>query len=376
MTHSLYNCVAPVFNISKRVLIPSSVGFRNVTNLWKTVEVRFVGSIAEDSTVADRRDLLLAKSESSIKRNDTYESRLLKIAIIGVPNVGKSTVINQLVGRKVCSISSKVHTTRCKARAIGIEGNTQLVFLDTPGLVTADESHRHHLEHSFHSDSETAMLEADVIGVIHDVSNTWTRDRLDPKVLRLLYLYPKKNSFLILNKIDAMKAKRKLLDVVRLLTNNSLAGQSKMSEHEPSLVVDYTKSRDQQTADSRHNQPLNSEMNSSQSLSELQIQRKVQNQKGWPNFSEVFMVSALLGDGMNDIKDYLLHISEPSPWLYPVSEFTDQPSETVIVNTVRSKLLDHLPQELPYNLDTAIEYFDVGADGKGKAVPVQARTDP
>nr|AGM32835.1 putative GTP-binding protein Era [Coptotermes formosanus] len=175
------------------------------------------------------------------------------------------------------------------------------------------------------------MLEADVIGVVHDVSNTWTRDRLDPKVLRLLYLYPKKHSFLILNKTDAVKTKRKLLDVVRFLTNNSLARQSKMSEHEPSLVIDYTESREQQTADGRHSQPLNSEMNSSQSLSELQIQRKVQNQKGWPNFSEVFMVSALLGDGMNDIKDYLLHISEPSPWLYPVSEFTDQPSETVII---------------------------------------------
>jgi len=61
--------------------------------------------------------------------------------------------------------------------------------------------HRHHLEYAFHSDSETAMLEADVIGVVHDVSNTWTRDRLDPKVLRLLYLYPKKHSFLILNKV-------------------------------------------------------------------------------------------------------------------------------------------------------------------------------
>lgn len=92
------------------------------------------------------------------------------------------------------------------------------------------------------------------------------------------------------------------MDVVRLLTNNSLAGQSEMSEHEPSLVIDYTESREQQTADMRHTEPLDNEMNSSQSLSELQIQRKVQNQKGWSKFSEVFMVSALLGDGMNDIK--------------------------------------------------------------------------
>lgn len=92
------------------------------------------------------------------------------------------------------------------------------------------------------------------------------------------------------------------MDVVRLLTNNSLAGQSEVSEHEPSLVIDYTESREQQTADMRHNEPLDNEMNSSQSLSEFQIQRKVQNQKGWSKFSEVFMVSALLGDGMNDIK--------------------------------------------------------------------------
>jgi hypothetical protein len=52
------------------------------------------------------------------------------------------------------------------------------------------------------------MLEADVIGVVHDVSNTWTRDRLDPKVLRLLYLYPKKHSFLILNKVCMYHAVR------------------------------------------------------------------------------------------------------------------------------------------------------------------------
>lgn len=99
-----------------------------------------------------------------------------------------------------------------------------------------------------------------------------------------------------------MKAKRKLLDIVRLLTNNSLAGQSEISENEPSLVLDYTETREQQTTDMRHTEALNNEMNSSHNLSELQIQRKVQNQKGWSKFSEVFMVSALLGDGMNDIK--------------------------------------------------------------------------
>jgi predicted GTPase len=68
-------------------------------------------------------------------------------------------------------------------------------------LMNILSSHRHHLEHSFRSDSEIAMLEADVIGVVHDVSNTWARDRLDPKVLRLLHLYPMKHSFLILNKV-------------------------------------------------------------------------------------------------------------------------------------------------------------------------------
>lgn len=99
-----------------------------------------------------------------------------------------------------------------------------------------------------------------------------------------------------------MKTKRKLLDIVHLLTNNSLAGQSEISENEPSLVIDYTETREQQTADMRHTEPPNNEINSSQSLSELQIHRKVQNQKGWSKFSEVFMVSALLGDGMNDIK--------------------------------------------------------------------------
>lgn len=60
---------------------------------------------------------------------------------------------------------------------------------------------RFNLEKSFASGSVNAIGEADIIGVIHDVSNRYTRNRLDPKVLRLLHLNAHKESFLILNKV-------------------------------------------------------------------------------------------------------------------------------------------------------------------------------
>lgn len=101
MTHSLFTCMIPVFNISKKVLLPSCVRLRNSTLLWKTVEVRFLGGVAENSADTNAGSLSLSRLESSAAQNENYETRLLKIAIIGVPNAGKSTVINQLVSRKV-----------------------------------------------------------------------------------------------------------------------------------------------------------------------------------------------------------------------------------------------------------------------------------
>ncbi|KAB0793868.1 hypothetical protein PPYR_13488 [Photinus pyralis] len=70
------------------------------------------------------------------EHENSHESQsLVKVAVIGMPNAGKSTFINYLMDRKVCPTSSKVHTTRTKASAIFTHGNTQIVFLDTPGLV-------------------------------------------------------------------------------------------------------------------------------------------------------------------------------------------------------------------------------------------------
>lgn len=71
--------------------------------------------------------------------NDISVERILKVSIIGMPNAGKSTFINSLLDRKVCAVSSKVHTTRGKSKAIFTVDNTQVVFLDTPGVVNDRE---------------------------------------------------------------------------------------------------------------------------------------------------------------------------------------------------------------------------------------------
>ena len=62
------------------------------------------------------------------------KTRCAFVALIGAPNVGKSTLVNALVGAKVTIVSPKVQTTRTLVRGIAIEGASQLVFVDTPGI--------------------------------------------------------------------------------------------------------------------------------------------------------------------------------------------------------------------------------------------------
>src|SRR5262249_55639445 len=86
------------------------------------------------------------------------------IALIGAPNAGKSTLLNAMVGSKVSIISHKVQTTRALIRGIAVEGLSQLIFVDTPGIF----SPRRRLDRAMVTTAWSGAHEADLVGVLID----------------------------------------------------------------------------------------------------------------------------------------------------------------------------------------------------------------
>jgi GTP-binding protein Era len=125
----------------------------------------------------------------------TDETRCGFIALIGAPNAGKSTLINALVGTKVSIVSHKVQTTRALLRGIAIEGRSQLVFIDTPGIFAP----RRRLDRAMVTTAWTGAHDADLVGVLIDA-----RRGLDEEVSALLDRVGdvRHGRFLVLNKID------------------------------------------------------------------------------------------------------------------------------------------------------------------------------
>src|SRR5690349_6960877 len=86
-------------------------------------------------------------------------------ALIGAPNAGKSTLVNALVGTKVSIVSRKVQTTRMQVRGIAIEGDAQIVFVDTPGIFKP----RRRLDRAMVSSAWGGAGDADVVCLLVDV---------------------------------------------------------------------------------------------------------------------------------------------------------------------------------------------------------------
>lgn len=126
------------------------------------------------------------------------------VAVVGAPNAGKSTLVNSLVGAKVSIVTHKVQTTRTRVRGIGISGNSQIIFVDTPGIFTA----KRRLERAMVQAAWAGVEDADVVLVIHDASRKKISDEAR-MVIEGLADRPCE-LVLVLNKIDLVKRERLL----------------------------------------------------------------------------------------------------------------------------------------------------------------------
>ncbi len=216
------------------------------------------------------------------------------VAVIGAPNVGKSTLVNALVGGKVTIVSPKVQTTRSLVRGIALEGNAQLIFVDTPGLFAP----RRRLERAMVKTAWSGAQDADIALLVVDAKRGLDADTgaiLD----RLATLAARKA--LVLNKIDVV-AKPILLDLARTV-NARVA------------------------------------------------------------FAATFMISALTGDGIADLKAWLAHEVPEGPWLYPEDQISDAPLRSLAAEITREKLFLRLHQELPYRSTVETEAWKEQPDG-------------
>uniref|UniRef100_A0A8B9M2M8 GTPase Era, mitochondrial n=1 Tax=Accipiter nisus TaxID=211598 RepID=A0A8B9M2M8_9AVES len=319
--------------------------------------------------------------------------KVLRIAIIGAPNAGKSTLSNQLLGRKVFPVSKKVHTTRCKARGVVTYEDTQLIILDTPGLTSPFKAKRHKLDKAMLTDPWDSMKHADLVLVMVDVSDHWTRNSLSKEVLKCLSQFPQIPSVLVLNKVDLLKNKFILLELVTELTEaivngKKLEGRSEFKHNSISSAkspLQITRAsphenRDpespclQETDQAQEGSSLDNTSDMRASESSLVTEeaegpkcsgpRDLKNMKGWPYFQEIFMLAARHGEEVDTLKRYLLMQAKPGPWEFHSGVLTSQSPQEICDNIIREKVLEYLPLEVPYGVVQVTDMWEEGPSGE------------
>lgn len=146
----------------------------------------------------DKSDVGRDRISEETGMTGTQQTRSGFVALIGSPNAGKSTLINQLVGTKVSIVTHKVQTTRAIVRGVAMHDNAQIVFVDTPGIFRP----KRRLDRAMVDTAWSGARDADVVAVLIDA-----RKGIDEENTGLLEKLTdlKRPKVLILNKIDLVK---------------------------------------------------------------------------------------------------------------------------------------------------------------------------
>ena len=230
---------------------------------------------------------------------ESADTRCGFVALIGAPNVGKSTLVNALVGSKVTIVSRKVQTTRALIRGIVIDANAQIILVDTPGIFAP----KRRLDRAMVRTAWTGAHDADLVCVLLDA-----KAGLDEEASRILDTVAAvgHEKILVLNKIDLVP-REKLLALAQS-ANDRLA------------------------------------------------------------FAETFMVSALSGDGVDDLRHALGRMVPAGPFHYPEDQMSDAPMRQLAAEITREKIYRKLHQELPYQ--STVE-TDSWTERKDKSVRIE-----
>ena len=216
---------------------------------------------------------------------DNYRCGL--VAVIGRPNVGKSTFINSVMGRKVSIVTAKPQTTRHRILAVHSEKQQQIIFVDTPGLHRKSAKAMNRM---MNRTAANALADADLVLFVTDATR-WTAE--DDDVLKRLKSC-RAPVIALLNKIDKVHPKEKLLDGLALMSARF-------------------------------------------------------------DFAEIVPVSAMKNDNLDRLLEMIPPFLPESPPLFPEEMHTDRSDEFHIAEIIREKLTLMLHQEMPYGLTVQVE---------------------
>jgi GTP-binding protein Era len=222
------------------------------------------------------------------------------VALIGRPNVGKSTLLNQLVGQKVAITSPVAQTTRNRLRAILTTPRAQLVLLDTPGI----HKPHHLLGERLVKTARGAIGEVDVVLLLVDGSQPAGRG--DGFIVDLLR-HCRAPVHVALNKLDRVTPEQR--QALTASYRELLAGGGEGSGPDAP-------------------QPL-----------------------PWP----LHLVSALTGEGTAELVEALTASLPPGPHLYPADAVSDQPEQLLMAELIREQVLSHTREEVPHSVAVSID---------------------
>ena len=232
-------------------------------------------------------------------------------AIIGAPNAGKSTLTNRLVGAKVSIVTQKVQTTRFPVRGVAMQGEAQIVLVDTPGIFQP----RRKLDRAMIRAAWGGAKDADVIVHLVDSVAELAAEEQGAKAAD----------------------KRAAVDVESIVEGLKTSGQKAI------LALNKIDGMKRDTL-----------LGLSKRLFDTGV------------YSEVFMISAADGNGVDDLKTRLAELMPENPWFYPAEQTADLPARLLAAEITREKLYLRVHEELPYAAAVETTAFEERNDGSAR----------